>query len=282
MLGRVLRNAQILVVTHVRIEIQLFQATGNLVGEPQARKQIRFIRKLALEHVKDDFSMALMANRLAKELGNEDIFARTEALAQQNGAWEFVALKIKHDPTDRLRHIAKLYREGIGCAASECNASYYDRLAAGERQEVFKDMLLGGFDRVFKLMSNKQYYQIQSLADLDGVSDEFKSRYLYGDKEETFILPDWFVPLVNGLNETDRDIVLSTVAERMQRNMERFLARVQSGEVEIVLPSDVNMGVTIETEDRWNYVYAPGLTDLVDCALKRKLLGIFAKFKELH
>jgi hypothetical protein len=226
--------------------------------------------------------MPLMAYRLAKELGNEDVRRRMEALAMQNGAWEYVALKLKGDPTASLQDIAKRYREGIGCEASARNASYYDRLALGERQEVFKDMLLDGFDRVFKLMSDREYYRIHSLAELDDISEKFKARYLYGDDADGFKLPDWFVPLVNGLNEADREVVLATVLDKMQRNMERFLARVQSGEVEIVLSSDVSMGVTIETEERWNYVYAPDLAELVDCELKDKLLGVFAKFKELH
>ena len=51
MLGRILGNAQILVVAHVRVKIQPFQATGNLVSEPQTSKQIGFIGQLALERV---------------------------------------------------------------------------------------------------------------------------------------------------------------------------------------------------------------------------------------
>lgn len=259
-----------------------YEKTSPVLHFPHNKEYALECLLLALEHEQDDFSMPLMAYRLAKELGKEDVRKRMEALAMQNGAWEYVALKLKGDPTVSLQDIAKRYRDGIGCEASERNASYYDRLALGGRQEVFKDMLLDGFDRVFKLMSDHEYYRIHSLAELDGISEEFKSRYLYGDDEDGFKLPDWFVPLVNGLNEADRDTVLATVLDKMQRNMERFLARVQSGEVEVVLPSDVSMGVTIETEERWDYVYAPDLAELVDCELKDKLLGVFAKFKELH
>ncbi len=236
---------------------------------------------MALEQVKDDVFMPVMAYRLAKELGNEEVCARMEALAHQNGAWEYLALKSKHDPAEALQCIARYYREGVGCEVSERNAAYYDRLAAGEREAVFKDMLMDGFEPVFKLMGDKAYYPIQSLAELDGVSDEFKRRYLYGD-ESSFKLPDWFVLLVNGLNEADREVVLSTTLDRMQRNMDAFLSRVQSGEVELVLPVDASMGVTIETDDGWRYVYAPDIKGLVDCKAKEELLRVFTKFQDLN
>ncbi|MBQ4269761.1 MAG: hypothetical protein IJB97_08965 [Clostridia bacterium] len=258
-----------------------FERTEPVLRFPYNKEYALEMLLLALERVENDFSIPLMAHGLAKELGREDIRARLEAVAQQNATWEYVAFKSKYDPTKVLKKIAGYYRDGIGCEASERNASYYDRLAAGERREVFKDMLLDGFDRVFKLMSGDAYYDIQSLAELDGDSDAFKRRYLYGDETE-FLLPDWFVSLVNGLNEADRDAVLTTVTDRMQRNMDRFLERVQSGEIEIVLPSDVSLGVTIELEDRWAYVYAPDLKELVNCAAKEKLLRVFDKFKELR
>ena len=235
----------------------------------------------ALEQVKDDVFMPMMAYRLAKELGNDEVATRMEALAHQNGAWEYLALKSSRDPMEDLQRIARYYREGIGCEVSKRNAAYYDRLAAGEREAVFKDMLMDGFEPVFKLMGDKAYYPIQSLAELDGVSDEFKRRYLYGD-ESSFKLPDWFVPLVNGLNEADREVVLAATVDRMQHNMDAFLSRVQSGEVEVVLPVDSNMGVTIETEDGWKYVYAPDLKGLVDCDAKEKLPRVFAKFQGLN
>lgn len=237
---------------------------------------------IGLEYEQSDPFMPLIAHRLAEKLGNEQVRARMEALAMQNGSWELVALKKTTDPTERLRHIAKTYRNGIGCKPSERNAVYYDRLSSGERQEVFKDMLFDGFDRVFKLMTSKDYYAIRSLAELDGISEDFKSRYLYGDEQDSFKLPEWFVPLVNGLNETDRKVVLATVIDNMQRNIESFLARVQTGEVEIAFPSEVSEGATIETEDGWAHVYAPDLKDLVDCELKDRLTDIFTQFKNLH
>ena len=225
----------------------------------------------------------VIAYSLAKSLGKIELCRYLDKIGHERGTWNAILLKGDKDYANKIAtKIAKYYREGIGCIKNEVYASYYDRLAKGERQEVFRDMLVNGFDRVFSLMNGKEYYQIQSLEALDGISNDFKARYLYGNEEDAFQLPDWFVPLVNGLNATDRDVVLSTVADRMQRNMEQFTSRIQSGEVAVVVPVDENMGITIEIDDHCAYVYAPDLTELVDCDLKSKLLGIFAKLKELR
>ena len=161
-------------------------------------------------------------------------------------------------------------------------AAAKDRLASGERQEVLKDMLTDGFDRVFLLMSDKFYYQIQSLSELDGLSDEFKSRLLYGDVVGECKLTPWFVPLVNGLNEQDRDIVLAKAKEKMELDIETLSNRMKTGEIEVVLPADKSGGVLLEDGEKWRYIYPVDLTELVDCEAKDKLLVVFSKLKELH
>jgi hypothetical protein len=171
---------------------------------------------LALERDCEDIYEPRIAYVLAKKLGKEAVCKKLEKLGQERGTWEATVFELKESPfVQELRAIAKFYRDGIGCQQSERNASYYDRLANGERQEVLKDMLTDGFDRVFMLMTDTFYYQIQSLSELDGLSDEFKSRYLYGDKVGKCTLTPWFISLVNGLNEQDRELVLAKAKEKM-------------------------------------------------------------------
>ena len=259
-----------------------FEKTYPPMRFPYSKEYALECLLLAMKHNTDDMFLPMIAQRIARELGDEELAKRMEERAQRLGTLEYFVFKSDCDTVKTLTKIANFYRGGFGVAKSERIARYYDRLAAGERETVFKDMLVDGFERVFLLMSDTAYYPIYSLSELDGVSSEFVSRYLYGDEEEDFTLPDWFVPLVNGLNEQDRDIVLSKVADRMQGKMERLLSRAQAGEVDIVIPADKHLGVTIETVERWRYVYAPDLTMLAECEAKERLLRIFDKFKNLR
>lgn len=237
---------------------------------------------LAIENDPADVYEPIITLNLARKLGREDICEQMERIGQERGSWEKVAFVPDEPKKQALLDIAKFYRNGIGCPKSERNASYYDRLANGERQEVLKDMLVDGFERVFMLMRDSFYYQIQSLSELDGLSDEFKSRLLYGDVVGECELTPWFVPLVNGLNEQDRDIVLAKAKEKMEMDLDFLFKRVKSSEIEVVIPADRSGGVLFEDGEKWRYIYPVNLTELVDCEAKDKLLAVFAKFKELH
>ena len=238
---------------------------------------------LAIENDPDDIFEPRITRNLAGKLGREDICEQMERIGQERGTWEKTVFGLKGMPSKQeLQDIAKFYRAGIGCQESARNASYYDRLASGERQEVLKDMLTDGFDRVFLLMNDKFYYQIQSLSELDGLSDEFKSRLLYGDVVGECKLTPWFVPFVNGLNERDRELILSKVKEKMELYIETLSNRMKTGEIEVVLPADKSGGVLLEDGEKWRYIYPVDLTELVDCEAKDKLLVVFSKLKELH
>ena len=237
---------------------------------------------LAIENDEEDVYEPIITLNLAQKLGREDICKQMERIGQERGSWEKVAFVPDEPKKQALLDIANFYRQGIGCPKSERNASYYDRLASGERQEVLKDMLTDGFDRVFLLMNDKFYYQIQSLSELDGLSDEFKSKFLYGDEIGECKLTPWFVPLMNGLNEQDRDLVLAKAKEKMELDIETLSNRAKSGEIEVVIPADKSGGVLFEDGEKWRYIYPVNLTELVDCEAKDKLLGVFDKLKELH
>ena len=237
---------------------------------------------LAIENDEEDVYEPIITLNLAQKLGREDICKQMERIGQERGSWEKVAFVPDEPKKQALLDIANFYRQGIGCPKSERNASYYDRLASGERQEVLKDMLTDGFDRVFLLMNDKFYYQIQSLSGLDGLSDEFKSKFLYGDEIGECKLTPWFVPLMNGLNEQDRDLVLAKAKEKMELDIETLSNRAKSGEIEVVTPADKSGGVLLEDGEKWRYIYPVNLTELVDCEAKDKLLGVFGKFKDLH
>ena len=235
---------------------------------------------LAIENDPDDIFEPLITRNLAQKLGREDICNQMERIGQERGTWEKTVFAFKETPsTQALQDIAKFYRQGIGCDKNERNASYYDRLANGERQEVLKDMFTDGFDRVFLLMNDKFYYQIQSISELDGLSDEFKSRFLYGDVVGECKLTPWFVSFVNGLNEQDRELVLAKAKEKMELDIETLSNRIKTGEMEIVLHADRSGGVLFENGEKWSYIYPVNLKELVDCEGKTALQSVFERLK---
>ena len=237
---------------------------------------------LAVEQDTDNIYAPVLAYGMAKELRDEELCKKIAAIGQKRGSWECVALRVSERSADFLPRIASYYREGIGCRKSQRNAKYYDRLSAGERQTVFRDMLVNGFDRVFSLMNDEEYYRIHSLVELEGISQTFQERLLYGSNKRTLDLPAWFVPLVNGLNAEERELVLATARERMEEDVRALSEKVQQGEI-IPLASDSDDGgVLFEDEDGLQYVYAPDLKKLVDCEAKSKLLAVFSTLKDLH
>ena len=163
---------------------------------------------LAVRKNKSDKFAPMVAYNIAKHLGKDDLCNEIIAIGQERGTWNTIALRSQHNPVELFKRIAECYRKGVGCEINEDYAKYYDRLAAGERQEVFKDMIRHGFKPVFELMCSRSYYEINSLDELSEVSEEFKNLFLYGEATAKFKLPEWFVPLVNGLNEVDRSTVL--------------------------------------------------------------------------
>ena len=234
---------------------------------------------LAMEKDKDNIIVPMLAYNLAKKLGKNELCEKIEAIGHKRGSWEYAAFKQEGAEGERLSRVARCYREGIACRKSKRKASYYERLAAGEEQEVFKDMLTDGFDRVFLLMDQHFYYRIHSLSELDGLSDEFKSRYLYGDKVGECCLPSWFVPLVNGLNEQDRDIVLGKAKDKMARELNDLFKRVESGELEVVEEAGETSGVLFEEDGDLCYIYPDDIKDLVDCEAKDALQRVLKKFE---
>ena len=239
---------------------------------------------MAIEKNPTDMFHPIIAARVAQELGKTDLVARMNEIAQQRGSWEYLALHNTEGDAivKRLQKIADFYRNGVGCEQSERNASYYGRLALGERQEVFKDMLHDGFERVFLLMSDVDYYHIASLSELNGLSDDFKQRFLYGDADDEFTLTPWFVPMVNGLNEADRELVLAEVKAKLEASLERLFKRVESGEFEVVIPADERRGVLFETPEKWRYIYPICLNDLVGCEGKAVLDRLMDAFKQFN
>jgi hypothetical protein len=157
-------------------------------------------------------------------------------------------------------------------------AKYYDRLLAGERQEVFKDMLLAGFEPVFELMNPHVYYEISSLKDLDGFSDELKDRFLYGDKTKEFNLPEWFVPMVNALPEVEREIVLKQAQSKLQNSIDAFLQKVESGEFEIIENWDSERGVLLEDGENLRYMYLPDFKNLKSSPAAEELKKMIEDF----
>jgi hypothetical protein len=149
---------------------------------------------LAVRKSKGKSSMLapMVAYNMAKRLGKDNLCDEIIAIGQERGTWNLMALhrNADVDPSEELKRISDCYRKGIGCARSDEYARYYDRLLAGERQEVFKDMLLSGFEPVFELMSPYVHFEIHSLDDLDGLTEEFKNRFLYGDVTREFNLPE--------------------------------------------------------------------------------------------
>ena len=106
---------------------------------------------IAVEKDKNNKFAPMVAYNLAKHLGKSDLCEKLIAIGQERGTWNAVALSDLKHSNELLERIARCYREGIGCECNETYATYYDRLLKGERQEVFKDMLIQGFEPVLGL-----------------------------------------------------------------------------------------------------------------------------------
>jgi hypothetical protein len=235
---------------------------------------------LAVRKNKSDKLAPMVAYNIAQRLGKDDLCEEIIAIGQERGTWNAIALRRKADvdPSEELEMIANCYRKGIGCARNEEYAKYYDRLLAGERQEVFKDMLLAGFEPVFELMNPYVYYEISSLKDLEGLTDEFKDRFLYGDKTKEFNLPEWFVPMVNALPEVEREIVLKQAQNKLQNSIDAFLQKVESGEFEIIENWDSERGVLLEDGENLRYMYLPDFRDLKSSPAAEQLKKMIEDF----
>ena len=222
----------------------------------------------------------MVAYNVAKRLGKDDLCDEIIAIGQERGTWNLMALhrNADVDPSEELKRISDCYRKGIGCDRSEEYARYYDRLLAGERQEVFKDMLLSGFEPVFELMSPYVHFEIHSLDDLDGLTDEFKNRFLYGDATREFNLPEWFVPMVNALSESEREVVLKHAQSKLKSSIDDFLQKVKSGEFEIIENWDSHRGALIEDGEDLRYVYLPDLKELKTTPAAEQLKNMLEDF----
>jgi hypothetical protein len=237
---------------------------------------------LAVRKSKGKSSMLapMVAYNMAKRLGKDDLCDEIIAIGQERGTWNLMALhrNADVDPSEELKRISNCYRKGIGCDRSEEYARYYDRLLAGERQEVFKDMLLSGFEPVFELMSPYVHFEIHSLDDLDGLTDEFKNRFLYGDATRGFNLPEWFVPMVNALSESEREVVLKHAQSKLKSSIDDFLQKVKSGEFEIIENWDSHRGALIEDGEDLRYVYLPDLKELKTTPAAEQLKNMLEDF----
>ena len=237
---------------------------------------------LAVRKNIDDKIAPIVAYNMAKRLGKDDLCEEIIAIGQERGTWNAIALRRKADvdPSEELERIANCYRKGIGCVCNEEYAKYYDRLLAGERQQVFKDMLLAGFEPVFELMNYNVYYEISSLKELDGLSENFKDRFLLGDATMEFTLPEWFVPMVNGLSESEREIVLKQAQSKLKYSIDTFLQKVESGEFEIIENWDSERGVFLEDGENLRYMYLPDLKDLKSSPAAEELKKMIEDFRK--
>ena len=141
-------------------------------------------------------------------------------------------------------------------------------------------MLLAGFEPVFELMNSHVYYEIHSLKDLDGLTDEFKDRFLYGDKTKQFNFPEWFVPMVNALSEVEREIVLKQAQSKLQNSIDAFLQKVESGEFEIIENWDSERGVLLEDGENLRYMYLPDFKDLKSSPAAEQLKKMIEDFRK--
>ena len=144
--------------------------------------------------------------------------------------------------------------------------------------EIFKDMLLAGFEPVFELMSPYVHFEIHSLDDLDGLTEEFKNRFLYGDATREFNLPEWFVPMVNALSESEREVVLKHAQSKLKSSIDDFLQKVKSGEFEIIENWDSHRGALIEDGEDLRYVYLPDLKELKTTPAAEQLKNMLEDF----
>ena len=230
---------------------------------------------LAVKNSPDNIYAPMIAYRLADELGKTELCRELEAIGQKRGTWNAIVLHRNDGVQVFADKIARYYREGVGCEANETHARYYERLVAGERQQVFKDMLENGFEPVFELMTARDFYSVQSLAELSGLSEAFQDRILYGDDIERRHLPEWFVPFVNGLNERDRAAVLLTAKDRLLKAFKALRNDIVHGAAHIIMPFDEH-GALLETGDCLTYVYLPNVSGLTDCEAARALQAAIA------
>lgn len=226
---------------------------------------------LAVKRAPDNKFAPLLAYSLAKKLGKEALLREIEKLGQKRGTWNIDLLRHSDNAQSRATKIAELYRKGIGCEQNEVYASYYDRLSKGERQEVFKDMLEAGFEPVFELMTVNDFYTIKNLKELESLSDGLKDKFLFGEDNGKVSLPDWFVPLVNGLNETDRDLVLTKAIHKIEKDVKAIQEDVATGKTEVLFPMDNDQGLLLEANPFDIFICKPMLSNLVDCQLSRQL-----------
>ena len=233
---------------------------------------------IAVEKDKNNKFAPMVAYNLASNLGKSDLCEKLIAIGQERGTWNSIALGGLKNSNELLERIARCYREGVGCGRNETYAMYYDRLLKGERQEVFKDMLIQGFEPVFELMNSNQHYMIQGLKDLDDISDEFKQRFLYGESKRLFELPAWFVSVVNSLSEKDREVVLINIKSKFIQESQAFISKVKSGEIEVISECDSD-GVLVEDGNTLRFVSLPDLTGIQSCGLVNDIAEILAAFK---
>ena len=233
---------------------------------------------IAVEKDKNNKFAPMIAYNLAKNLGKSDLCEKLIAIGQERGTWNTIALSGLKNSNELLERIARCYREGIGCEANETYAMYYDRLLKGERQEVFKDMLIQGFEPVFELMNSNQYYEIQELSELDSLSDEFKQRFLYGESKRMFDLPEWFAPVVNSLSDKDKEVVLINIKSKFIQESQTFISKVKSSEFEVISECDSD-GVLVEDGNTLQFVSLPDLTDIKSCGLVNDIAEILLAFK---
>jgi hypothetical protein len=237
---------------------------------------------LAVKNASDNKFAPLLAYSLAKKLGKEALLKEIEKLGQKRGTWNIHLLRHSDNVQARATKIAEFYRNGIGCEQNEVCASYYDRLAKCERQEVFKDMLEQGFEPVFELMTVNDFYAIKSLSELESLSDTFRDRFLFWEDNGKLDLPDWFVPLVNGLNEVDRNLVLTKAIHKIEKDITALQEDVVTGKTEVLVPIDKDNGILLEANPFDIFIHKPMLHDLVDCQLSRQLKDIVDKLNNIQ
>jgi|GEM_PF-5120318 len=237
--------------------------------------------KIAVDKCPNDKYAPIMAYGQAKKLGDKAEADRMVEICQQRGSLNAVAFSNLDKPDEQLLRIADCYRNGVGCDKNERYATYYDRLAKGERQDVFKEMLTSGFEPVLSLMRGNAFYKIESLKALNGVPENMKSEFLYGKPSDRFLLTDWFVPMVNGLFDKDREVVLSNAITKLRSGIDQFLDEVRSGIVEVLEVDDKRrLGVSFEDDGELRYESFNDLSGIVECELSNQLRTLIAEFKD--
>ncbi len=232
---------------------------------------------LAVERCPRDKYTPMVAYGMASRHGMTELCERLVAIGQERGTWNFVSLQPIGGSIEWLQRVAKCYREGIGCEQNEAYADFYDRLAAGERQSVFKDMLTQGFKPVLELMNLHSYYQATSLQELDCFPAEIRQAFLFGG--DLLHLPDWFVPFVNGLPAEERDEVLRGAKAKLTADVEAVLSRLEAGEIVPLKDGVEKHGIFVEDCGNLRFLFTADLSDLTDCELKAEILALLQDFR---